>query len=289
MFADRLKCGRKILPFAGIFVAVALPVVAWGQAQVQLIHPKDGMRHAFDVATIKPSADTASGLRFQLSPSHFSATHASVYDLIKFAYGIKSEDQLVGASGWMKSEYFDIQAKASDADIAVWDKLDLRERMIVARLPVQSLLEDRFQLKAKVETRNLPVYALVVAKGGPKMKEVELSPPGAHRPHIGPSGPNQYTAGAWPMSQMADWLGFFDEAGNRAVVDETGLKGYYDFVLNGVSQRFPGPANFNGVEAPDPPVSIFSALPDQLGLKLVPEKAPTEVLVIESIEQPSAN
>ena len=71
-----------------------------------LIHSPQGQKRVFEVATIKPSPDTASGLpiRITLSPAHFSATHGSVYDLIKFAYGIKSDDQLIGAPGWLKTE-----------------------------------------------------------------------------------------------------------------------------------------------------------------------------------------
>jgi uncharacterized protein (TIGR03435 family) len=91
------------------------------------------------------------------------------------------------------------------------------------------------------------------------------------------------------MDQMADWLSFFDEIGNRVVVNETGLKGYYDFVLNGVSQHFPASANFNGAAAPEPAASIFAALPEQLGLRLEPKKAPVEVLAIGHVEEPTAN
>ena len=300
MLMDRLKCGKKILPRVVLLVAAPLQaVVAWGQSQVQLIHPSDGVRHAFEVATIKPSPDTASGLpvRITLNPAHFSVTHGSVYDLIKFAYGIKSDDQLIGAPGWLKTEYFDIQAKGSEADDAAYSKLDLHERMTITSLLVQSLLADRFQLQAKVETRDLPVYALVVDKGGIKMKEVTPDPfppagvrpaPGAHLPSIRPSGTYEWTASAWPMSEMANALSFSYEVSDRPVVDETGLKGNYDFVLSGESQRPPPPADANGA-AQEPVVSIFSALPEQLGLKLVPEKAPVEVLVIDHVEQPSAN
>ena len=297
MHIDPLKYSRRILRLVVLLVAASLPAAGWGQAQVRLIHPEDGVRHAFEVATIKPSADTAAGLQIQLAPSHFSATHASLYDLIKFAYGIKSDEQLAGGPSWLKTEYFDIQAKASEADIAAWDKLEPRERITMPRLLVQSLLEDRFQLKVKVETHDLPVYALEVANGGIKMKEVQVDPippaglrpaPGAHLPRIWPSGTNEFTAKAWPMNEMANWLSFSYEVGNRPVVDETGLKGNYDFVLSGVSQRPPPPGDANG-SSQEPVMSIFSALPEQLGLKLVPEKAPTEVLVIQNIEQPSAN
>jgi uncharacterized protein (TIGR03435 family) len=219
----------------------------------------------------------------------------NAYDLIEFAYGIKSDDQLVGAPSWLKTEYFDIQAKASEADIARYDKLGLQEKIKLCDLLLQSLLEDRFQLKTKVETRELPVYALVVANGGIKMKEVQMDPipsagvppaPGAHLPRITRTGKNEVTASAWPMSGMADWLSRSYEVGNRPVVDETGLKGNYDFVLRGVPLSPPPPDDGS---SQDPAVSLFTSLPEQLGLKLVPVKAPVEVLVIDHVEQPSPN
>jgi uncharacterized protein (TIGR03435 family) len=281
------------------FVMMVLAAASGTQiSPAQVFHPASGPLPSFEVATIKPNDDPRPGLNFALSVTNFRATHATLQDLVKLAYNVRSEDQLTGLSGWMTTQHYDIQAKASDADIAAFQSLSFEKRLDEVRWMLQSLLADRFTLKVSFSTRDLPVYALVVAKGGPKMTEVQMSPfpppgtpapPGAHLPRIGPTGPNQYTASAWSMSQMADWLSFFDEIGNRVVVNETGLKGYYDFVLNGVSQRFPASANFNGVAAQEPAVSIFAALPDQLGLKLVPKKAPVEVLVIDHIEQPSAN
>jgi uncharacterized protein (TIGR03435 family) len=267
-------------------------------AEERLVHPESGTTPSFEVATIKPSPDQAMGLRFSLSPAHFAASHASLRDLIKFAYGIKSDDQMVGLSGWMTTAYFDIQAKAADPEVAEFNRLDFDRKITIPRLLLQSLLQERFQLKAHIETRDLPIYALIVAKGGSKLTQVELPPtpppgtpaaPGAHRPGIGLSAPNQYTASAWSMGQTAEWLGFFDEVSSRPVANETGLNGSYDFVLNGVSQRFPESMNLNGVAPQDPAISIFAALPDQLGLKLVPKSGPVEVLVIDHAEQPSAN
>jgi bla regulator protein BlaR1 len=297
-----MSLGRKLLLGVAGWLTLAVPVVVgWGQVQagvVTLIHPKDGVRHAFEVATIKPRPDTAQGMRIMTSPGGYSATDMSVNDMINYAYGIKSDDQLVGAPGWLKTEHFDIQAKLSDADVAAFYKLGSEDRRNVPRLLMQSLLEDRFQLKAKLEVRDLLAYALVVDKGGIKMKEVTpepdpLTPPGvvpdARSRSFGPTGPNEFTASNWQMPNFAVSLSHFYEVGNRPVVDETGLKGSYDFVLNGVSMRAPpaGDANASGTLAPE--LSLFTALPEQLGLKLVPVKAPVETLVIDHIEQPSPN
>jgi uncharacterized protein (TIGR03435 family) len=267
-------------------------------AQVQLVHPEGDAKHAFEVATIKPSLHRALPWQIRDSPAHFAATNMSVGDLVRFAYGIKSDAQLVDAPSWLLTEHFDIQAKASDAEIAAYDKLGIEEQMNVSRLLMQSLLEDRFQLKAKVETRDLPVYALVVANGGIKMKEVkpdafpppgEQPAPGAHLTRLRMTAPNQFTATAWPMGRMTDWLSRFFEVGDRPVVDETGLKGNYDWVLSGVAQRAPAPGEADRSPAQEATVSLFAALPEQLGLRLEPRKGPVEVLVIDHVERPSAN
>jgi uncharacterized protein (TIGR03435 family) len=272
----------------------ALPLCA----QVRLVHPEGDAKHAFEVATIKPSLHTALPWQIRDSPAHFAATNMSVNDLVRFAYGIKSDAQLVDAPSWLLTERFDIQAKASDAEIAAYDKLGIEEQMNVSRLLVQSLLEDRFQLKAKTQARDLPVYALMVANGGAKMKEVKPDSfpppggqptPGAHVIRLRMTAPNQFTATAWPMGRVTDWLSRFYEVGNRPVVDETGLKGNYDWVLSGVAQRPSAPSEADRSPAQEATVSLFAALPEQLGLKLVPKTEAVEVLVIEKIEQPSAN
>jgi uncharacterized protein (TIGR03435 family) len=99
---------------------------------------------------------------------------------------------------------------------------------------------------------------------------------------------HEWTANAFPVGEFSHWLSHFDELGNRIVVDETGLTGNYDFVLRGVSMRSQFEPTREASDEP-PPMSIFTALQDQLGLKLEPRKAPVEVVVIERAELPSAN
>jgi uncharacterized protein (TIGR03435 family) len=276
--------------------ALAIASCSIGAQQGQMFHPDIAPRPSFEVATIKPNDDPRPGLNFALSVGNFSAKQATLKDLLMLAYNFRSDDQVIGISPWMTSARFDIKAKASDADIQAFTKLGFQQKLEEVRLMLQSLLAERFALKVSFKTADLPVYALVVAKDGPKMKEVEISafpppgtpaPPGSHLPGIRPTGPNQITATAWPMNEMAQWLSHFNEIGNRVVVDETGLKGYYDFVLNSVSQQYPEPTLLNG--SPVDATSIFTALPEQLGLKLEARKAPVEVLVIDHAEQPSAN
>ncbi len=158
---------------------------------------------------------------------------------------------------------------------------------------LQSLLADRFKLKVHFETREMPVYELVVAKGGPKLvtlAKMDSSSRQSHGPGAGTSndhvrrgqGPNRAEArndvSPWPIDPIA--AAMQPEVGNRKVVDQTGLKGHYDLSLDWTRE---GPATADAA----PP--FFTALQEQLGLRLVSTKGPVEVIVIDSIELPSAN
>lgn len=289
----RLSLTRKLLLSAAAlaFFAVPMAIGAIGamQAQGSLLHPTDSPLPTFEVATIKPNKNVQAGMRIALSPSNFMETGGSVQEIIGFAFNVNSSDQLDGQPSWISSQRFDITAKASEDEIAAIHRLPAMQQITEVRLMMQSLLADRFKLKVSFKTAERPVYALVIAKGGPKLKEVQVDPlpppgmrpqPGAHIPSLGRTGANEYTATAWDMPSMADFLSRFDEVGHRVVVDETGLKGHYDFVLSGISV---------GPSADGTTTSIFTALKEQLDLELVPRKAPVEVLVIDRIEPPSEN
>ncbi len=294
-FMNSVKCrSRNLLGSAVLAVVVGL--LSFGllhamQVNLPLLHAKAGQQRSFEVATIKPDIETHPGFNLRMDPAHFSAQHVSVENLISWAYDTKNNDQIAGGPSWVRTDFFDIEAKAADADVEAINKMSQPERIEQSRLLVQSLLADRFHLQVSFKTQDVPVYALVIAKGGQKLKEVQATPmppgtqlgtqppPGAHWSRLARSGPNQYTASAWPMNLTADWLSRFDEVGHRPVVDETGLKGNYDFVLDGVSQT----------TTDESVTSIFTALQEQLGLKLEPQKTPVEVLVIDHVERSSAN
>jgi uncharacterized protein (TIGR03435 family) len=141
----------------------------------------------------------------------------------------------------------------------------------------QSLLADRFKLKVHFETREMPGFALVIAKGGPKLtpaKDGESTRLSLHQ--------NEMTATAITLDQ---WI-HSPFLGGRVVVDQTGLKGTYNFTLTWSDQPVNSDAGQeNGTDAP----SLFTAVQEQMGLKLVPTKAPVEVIVIDHIERPSEN
>jgi bla regulator protein BlaR1 len=295
-----LSALRKIALAAAGVCAIAIPL-GFGmlhalQAPTQIVHPSSAPGPAFEVVSIKPNHDTGKIRRIGMLPTGFTAAHASLKDIIGIAYDLKGDSQLIGGPNWMNSEYFDVEAKESEADIEAAKNLTMDQRRTQLSLMLQSMLADRFALKTSIETREIPVYALVVAKGGLKMKQVQVDPmppagspppPGAHVPRLMSTDGRQWTGTAFPIGQLSHWLSHFEEMDNRVVVDETGVTGNYDFVLSGVSMGSQLGEKREASE--EPTTSIFTALQDQLGLKLEPRKAPVEVLVVENAQLPSPN
>jgi uncharacterized protein (TIGR03435 family) len=294
-----LSFGRRVVLCSAASLAIGLPlgfgILDAMQAPTQLVHATSGSVPAFDVVSIKPNHDSGPRRMIGISPTGFTAKRASLRDLIGIAYGVKGDDQVTGGPGWLNSEYYDVEAKESEADIEAAKNLPMDQRRTQLSLMLQSMLADRFALKTTIETRDLPVYALVVAKGGPKIREVQVDPfpppgttppPGAHLPRLMTTDRRVWTASAFPMGEFTNFLSHFEELGSRLVEDETALKGNYDFVLSGVSM---GPMEGNHETPSEPVTSIFTALQEQLGLKLESRKAPVEVLVIERADHPSSN
>ena len=187
------------------------------------------------------------------------------------------------APKWVESEDFDINAKVDDAYMAGWDKMSDAQRIGLVRPMVRRLLVDRFKLKLRSEMRDIPVYTLVQAKGGAKMKEVPPPPPpeGSTVPGIIINCPwreKEVTCmgKAVPMSQLIGlFMGFGNLQVGRTVIDETGLKAYYDYSFTVSSDA-----------DADPPMKQIE---DQLGLRFEPTKAPRKIYVIESAEKPTVD
>ena len=176
--------------------------------------------------------------------------------------------------GWANSEPYDVQAKVDAATAEAWKKLSAKEVAAQQHLMMRSLLADRYQLKAHVETELGPAYDLVVAKGGLKMKEAPVD----EKPY-GMIAGGTMTVHAksldWLIGNLAGWSG-------RIVVDKTGLVGKkFDFELKWSPDWQSDAANAGP--------SIFTALEEQLGLKVVPSQEPVKTLVIDHIERPSPN
>ena len=206
--------------------------------------------------------------------------------LIASAYNlpIGSEGRrIVNAPDWLNSEAerYELQAKIEESLFAAMQKMPPSQQRDQVALMEQSLLADRFKLKVHFETRQMPVYALVVAKDGPKLsvaKEGEASKLFVLDSEQG----SEVTAQGVTLDEFIHSP--LMRAGGRSVVDQTGLAGTYDFTLKWASDLV---ARDSGQESDAP--SLFTAMQEQLGLKLVPTKGPIEVVVIDHIERPSEN
>jgi uncharacterized protein (TIGR03435 family) len=301
--AKKLSPGRKLFLAAAGVAAISAPIGLGflnsppGRAQT----PANAASPKFEVASIKPS-DGSNGLfRVGLDPSgRFMANNITVKFLLEQAYGMK-DSQISGAPSWVDSAHFDIEAKPEDA--FVQEKLSRDERFRQMTLMMQSLLADRFKLAVRHETKELPVYTLVVAKNGPKLHESAPaaesdSPPAPGRP-LGRGGiqmrPGEFTANAVGIDRLEDVL---SRIVGRPVLNHTGLTGVYDFTLKWTPEEgeggfMRGPGGPPPADAPPPPdangPTIFSALQEQLGLKLESQKSPVDTIVIEHIEKPSEN
>ena len=254
-------------------VFAALSATAWGQTATPPPPQQSSQAPAFsyDAVTIKPDPD-GHGF-FKLSPDSFSMGGMPAWILIRSAYGVLLEDQVVGLPGWAKSEPISVEAKMDADTTTALRKLPPVEQWKQMQLMLQAMLADRFALKAHRESRDGPIYVITVAKGGSKMKQTSPDTGGGNANYS--SG--KVTAHEISIESLAANLSF---AVGRVVVNKTGLEGGYDFTLEYAP---------DGADASDPRPSIFTALEEQLGLKLEPARGPVDVIVVDHIERPTAN
>ena len=257
---------------ASLILSVFVTVAAVPQLQPAAKRPE------FEVATIKPSAPLKGGSDFAgIRPlpggQSYTAKNVPVRLVIRLMYH-RSEHQLSGGPSWINTDRWDIDAKADHP--ASVDELHVM---------FQNLLIDRFHLQFHYDTKEMSVYALTVDKGGSRMK-VNDSPEPYDFP-IKPIDRGKLAGQRCSMSYLTWFLSQIPMI-DRPVVDKTSLPGFYDFTfewtpegpkIGGASDG--GPA----VEGP----SLFTALREQLGLRLEPQKAPVQVMAIDHIERPSEN
>ena len=227
----------------------------------------------FEVASIKPSRPGAVGSLMQLRSPQGGTTAARnvpVRDLILLAYHIQAF-QLSGGPAWLNTEPYDLDAKYQPT--ASLDDI---------RVMLQKFLADRCKLTVRRETKDGPVYALVVVKGGPKLKPPK---PDGFR-GIRSSENGQLLAENVTMSSLAEVLG---EQVSRPVIDKTGLTGSYGFSLEGTREEEGVEANSDREPSIDSRPSIFTAIQEQLGLRLESARGPLQNISIQRIEKPSEN
>jgi uncharacterized protein (TIGR03435 family) len=256
-----------------LLLALLLATPAFVSAQVSNLpqqNPPSPTFH-YDAVTIKP--DDSGKSFFKLSPDSFSMGGMPVWILIRSAYGVLMEGQVAGLPGWAKTDPISVQAKMDPETAEVLDKLPIMDRWKQMQLMLQAMLADRFALKAHRESRELPIYVLTVAKDGPKLKKTAPDDLGGNANYA--SG--KITAHQISIQALAANLSF---TVGRVVVNKTGLEGGYDFTLDYAP---------DGADASDTRPSIFAALEEQLGLKLVPDKGPVDMVVVDHIERPTEN
>jgi len=234
-------------------------------------------RLEFEVASIRPSKPGADGGGIKPLPGGqtYVATNIPVKVMIKLMFHL-NDRQISGDPGWLETDLYDVEAKA-----------DRSHNIDELHVMFQNLLADRFRLRFHKETRMLPAYELVVDKSGAKLTE-NKSPEHFDIP-VRPTGFGNLEAThcsmsyfSWILSQMLD----------RPVLDQTGLTQFYDFKLEWTPELPPGLAARPDAAANLPPTNgpdIFTALREQLGLKLESHKGPVEVMIIDHVERPSEN
>lgn len=249
---------------------------------------------AFEVTSVKPTLTTNGSWRLSDTPEGWSGMDVGLLILVQTAYRIFEPDRIEGRPKWEGSEKFDIEGKVAEADIPALEGLNYNQRTLM----LQNLLTERFKLRVHFEERTRPIYALIVAKNGPKFQETkpEELPQGIRKEAalITRSRPGQLTAESFTMGALAEIL---TSINGRHVDDETSLTGHYDIKLDWSpddADRVRPNLDPTGPQTPLLPAapsgpSIFTAIQEQLGLKLEPKKGQVQVLIIDHVEEPSPN
>ena len=251
---------RNITGRVTLQAGAILPVLVVGLAQIVFAQAGSSPARAqFEVASIKPSAQGVRGATFyNPTRERFQIDDVTVKGLIAYACNVR-EFQIEGASGWVASDRYNVIAKPDG---------ELTDERI--RAMVQSLLAERMGLKIHRESREMSVLSLTVAKGGPKLQESAIA--------AGPTmrgGEGRLTGQNLTMDMLASLLANRVE---RPVLNRTGMPGQFDIKLEWVPE-----------ESPETGPSIFTAVQEQLGLRLETERAAAEILVVEHVDRPSPN
>jgi uncharacterized protein (TIGR03435 family) len=250
----------------------------------------------FDVASIRESPPASSYTLRIVNPAHGSGVNVENFNfpnLLVLGYDVQF-DQVFGLPEWAWKKNFNVQAKSDRSVDERLAKLSDRQAWMEKQHMFQVLLADRFQLKIHWETRPSKIYELVVAKGGPKLHAGGSMPPSADE--------RKYFGGEElpPIYQRGDGVRGYEYFGHGCsvaklaeeltsqmglpVIDKTGLTGKYDFLLQ-YHGRVPGDANDDAAVWP----ALSTAVPDQLGLKMVPAKGERQFLVVDHVALPSEN
>ena len=313
--AQKLDFGRKLLLTTAGFLALALPIV-FGLVNAPKMHAQDQDQAATPGAStsnvelmVKSGAGGgAHRVGMMYSPTGFQAMHTTLQALLQEAYGVQA-NQIIGGPDWIKTAPFDLEIGSNDdkspSSMRIEDdkspsSMSIAQSLEQSRIRIQHLLQgalaERFKVTLHPETRELSTYALVVGDGGPKLQPTK--PASSYPdPVKGPDGipmnksfriklgGGQAGLDARGMS-TSDMASHFSRQLGTVVVDKTGLTGDYDFSLHWTSDASGG-GTFNASVSDASASSLLTAIQDQLGLKLEPQKSPMQVLVIDHAEKPA--
>jgi uncharacterized protein (TIGR03435 family) len=285
-----------LLPLAGLapLGAVAVPQVAGGA---------DASNLQFEVVSVKPNRSGAAEVRWTFASGRFTAVNVTLKALISSAYGTAQQPladfQISGGPPWLDSARFDVLAQVPGGAGG-----DAGTTMTASTLGMlRGLLEQRFRLRTHVESREQPIYALVVSdrngRLGPRLRRrtVDCAAVAAGAATGEPCGgqilPGRVSSRGASVPQLVSGLARLMPNVGRLVVDRTGLTGTFDVDLSWTPDQLP-PAGGSAMPTPTPPIdpngpSLFTALQEQLGLKLESTRGPVPVLVIDSVAAPTAD
>jgi uncharacterized protein (TIGR03435 family) len=258
--------------------------------------------YEFETASIRPNKSDTFSFRPGFTVDGYRASNQTVQWLIREAYGA-DENGLSGIPDWLSTERYDVEAKMDPSVADALSKLNPAELKLARQQMLQTLLAKRFNLKVHRETKEEPVYFLVIGKNGSKLQSAKTThastlvnadgTPARDKEQWqiapGSEGGQQLHASSATLKSLGDWL---TRQLSRPVLDKTGLTGAYDFTLEWMpdTASTSSPDSPNAVTLPGiPGASLFSAIQQLLGLKLDPGKRPMEVLVIDHVERPSGN
>ena len=271
-------------------LTVLLLVVAATVLPAQTSAPTPGPApdtFTFEVAAIKPNNSDSGNSSSNTSNGLFTAENVTLKGIMQYeAYDIP-QSRMIGGPKWLDSTHFDVRDKVDEATAAHLDKLDSKEKRLQSMAMFQQLLADRFGLKVHWETRELPVYALVPSKSGPKLKPADPKE-GEGTSSNGNGSSIKFKATGQTLAEFAQSLTADAQQDlGRTVVDQTNIQGKYDYVLNWTHDSARTSSSDNG--QPETGPSLFTAMQEQLGLKLESTKGPVKVLVIDQAELPTEN
>jgi bla regulator protein BlaR1 len=283
--------------FFGILVALLL-LAGEFSLSAQLLRPKEPMP-SFEVATIRPGRPStvippvgAGGpQRVKVAPTGAAAPVSDrvhfigqIELLIGAAYGLplSSSARILGGPDWIRNESdrYEVTGKIDDTHYAAIQKMSPAQQQEQVSLMEQSLLADRFKFRAHIETREMPEYALVVAKGGSELERAQ-DDARSQLSFVQNGRENELRATAVPVEELA--RSRFLRMDKRQILDRTGLQGRFNFTLKFTV------ADVGAIGDDSNAPQLPTALQEQLGLKLVPGNGPVEVVVIDHIERPSEN